>query len=101
MSNLLKLRALKSLEKEYIPLKHIESINTDSNIFLDDETRTVNKLKDDFVIRVTTLSGNNHLVSINQMKGSVEGSNREFPVDPKQFYHEVIFESWISIVQGE
>ena len=55
------LRALISLNDEYVPFRHIESINRAPGT---PEDNTINKLKGDEIIRVTTTSGKTHGVSI-------------------------------------
>jgi hypothetical protein len=58
------LGAVFSTDDELIPLKSIESINYN---FAEKEDQVINALKDDIIIRVTTLSGRQHMVSMRQL----------------------------------
>lgn len=49
-----------STDNVLIPLKHIESICLED----DSENGVVNKLKDDFTLRITTLSGKQYEISM-------------------------------------
>lgn len=85
-----KLRAVYSVDREYIPLKHIESINRN---FREDCDEVVDKLKNDQIVRITTLSGKEHLISMLDHIDIV----KEDIHTPEEMW-EIIFNNWLNKV---
>jgi len=85
-----KLVAVRSIDNEYIPLKHIESVNMQ---YTDKADELVAKLKDDCVVKITTLSGKEHLLSMRQHIDLVKED-----IHTVEEMLKVIFDNWLNKV---
>jgi len=91
------LRSLYSIDKESIPLIHIESMNS-SREYIEREQQIIDILKDDFIIRIRTYSGREYLCS---MKDSIARSDPSYKHSQETFYQEIVFEQWLRILYNE
>lgn len=77
----------------FIPIKHIESINSTR----EEADSVIDNLREDFVFRLTTLSGKEHEVS---MKKQVETFGIEQPISIQQLFNDFL-EKWINLTTKE
>ena len=81
-----RLRAIVTDDNEYIAIDRIESINRD---WRDPEDKTVDALKNDTTIRVRTVSGKYHIVSLVNLS---KMTSKDY--DHNEMW-DVVFESWM------
>jgi hypothetical protein len=94
MSVKVNLRAIITADGEYIPFRNIESFNTSAKI-PDTEQQLIDKLKDDFVVRIRTHAGYEYYCSmIRVMKETQNYDLSGFT--PEDFFNTVVFECWMS-----
>lgn len=90
------IKALQSVDGEFIPLNNIESINSGTK-FMEEADLVIDKLKADKHIRITTFSGHRYICSMLQI---IEILNEEYPnaLDlPKsvdECYGYLVYPSW-------
>jgi len=88
-----------SNEGVIVPLKNIESIVTitEENA-TDRENFLVNKLKDDIIICITTLSGATHYVSINETRKRFAKNSRVDVLTAMEFLEDIVIKNWLESI---
>ena len=79
-------------DKSVVCLRYVESMN----LTREDEDAVVETLKDDITIKIRTVSGMDHVISM-QMQKTVYGSAFKIPSDLKDL-REAIFERWVNVI---
>lgn len=81
---------------EYIPITSIATINISDKVGLP-EDQTIDRLRDDFTIRVTLHSGIQHYCSMNDViTALLEDGHTIGELSAKEFYFQHVHSSWIA-----
>lgn len=85
-----------TLENEIIPFSKIESICSDKSLFESDEL-LINKLKGDFIFRITTGSGYRYFCSVNDIfaKRGIDTSHLINSGSTLESLYDEIFRDWM------
>ena len=79
-------------DRSVISLRYVESVNFTQ----EDEDAVIEKLRDDLTIKIRTVSGMEHVISM-QMQKTVYGTAFKIPSDLKEL-REAIIERWGSVI---
>lgn len=88
--------ALHCIDGEFVPLSHVESINSGTK-FLEEQDIVANVLKADKHIRITTFSGNRYICSMRQtmeLIGQEYPESHEKPKSADECYENLVYPSW-------
>lgn len=88
--------AIRSIDGEFIPLIHIESINSGTS-YLEAEEHIVARLKDEKFIRVTTFSGHRYICSLVETIETLKQehpNSLDLPKTADECYAQVVYPSW-------
>ena len=94
--------ALHCVDGEFVPLVHIESINSGKNA-IDEDQLIVNILKDDKYIRITTFSGHRYHCSMLEILGILEkeySGVENLPKTAEECYYSLVFPAWVNSLKG-
>ena len=90
MGNSTRIRAVHTLDKEFVALKFIESFNCD---YRTDEEKTLDKLKGATLVRIKTLSGTVYSFSLEEtmlhIRDTVENTEEMWDIFFNSWLHEI------------